>query len=76
MADDLLFMEHSHLIEKGVSAFLLYVFEHLVRFTSLSLIFLTKNHKYCRLSLRSCDGLRIFLYLCGQNLTNQIEDYV
>jgi len=33
MADDLLFMEHSHLIEKGVSAFFfLYVIEQLVRF--------------------------------------------
>ena len=41
-----------------------------------SLIFLTKNYKYCRLSLRSCDGLLIFLYLCSQNLAYQIEDYV
>ena len=39
-------------------------------FTSLSLIFLTKNHKYCRLSLWSCDSLQLFLYLCSQNLTN------
>ena len=34
MADDMLFIEHSHLTGKGVSAFF-YVFEHLVRFTSL-----------------------------------------
>ena len=35
MADDMLFIEHSHLTGKGVSAFFFYVFEHLVRFTSL-----------------------------------------
>ena len=41
-----------------------------------SLIFLTKNYKYCRLSLRSCDSLQLLLYLCSQNMTYQIEDYV
>jgi phosphoenolpyruvate synthase/pyruvate phosphate dikinase len=37
---------------------------------SLSLIFLTKNHKYCRLSLCSSDSLQLFLYLCSKNLAN------
>ena len=34
-------------------------------------VILTKNHKYCRLSIRSCDNLQLFLYLCDQNMTNE-----
>ena len=76
MADDVLFIEHSHLIKKVWVLSLLYIFEYLVRFYKSFPHFSYKNHKYYRLSLRSCDSLQLFLYLCGQNLTNQIENYV
>ena len=71
MADNVLFREYSHLMGKGVSAFfIIRIRGILFVFTSLSLIFLTKNYKYCRLSIRTYDSLQLFLYLCSQNLTN------
>ena len=76
MADDMLFIEHSHQMEKGVSAFFIIRIRASCSFlqVSSSPIFLTKNHKYRRLSLRSCDSLQLFLYLCGQNLAYHKKD--
>ena len=42
-------------------------------FIGTNVRFSHKKHKYCRLSLFSCDGLQLLLYLCGQNLTNRIK---
>ena len=77
IADEMLFIEHSHQMEKGVSAFFIIRIRASCSFLQVSpSFFLTKKYKYCRLSLWSCDSLQLFLYLCSQNLTNQIEDYV
>lgn len=71
IADDMLFIEHSHQMEKGVSAFFIIRIRASCSFLQVSpSFFLTKKYKYCRLSLWSCDSLQLFLYLCSQNLTN------
>ena len=58
MADNLLFIEHSHQMEKGVSAFFIIRIRASCSFLQVSpSFFLTKKYKYCRLSLRSCDSL-------------------
>ena len=58
IADDMLFIEHSHQMEKGVSAFFIIRIRASCSFLQVSpSFFLTKKYKYCRLSLRSCDSL-------------------
>ena len=74
IADDMLFIEHSHLMGKVWAPSLLYYSSILFVLSSLSLIFLTKNHKYRRFSFPSCDSLHFILYLCGQNLANSIKE--
>ena len=58
MADNLLLIEHSHLIGKGVSAFFIIRIRASCSFLQVSPSFFShKKYKYCRLSLCSCDSL-------------------
>ena len=58
IADDMLFIEHSHQMEKGVSAFFIIRIRASCSFLQVSPSFFShKKNKYCRLSLRSCDSL-------------------
>ncbi len=57
IADNMLFIEHSHLIGKGVSAFFIIRIRTSCSFLQVSSSFSHKKYKYCRLSLCSCDGL-------------------
>ena len=59
MADNMLLIEHSHLIGKGVSAFFIIRIRASCSFLQISPSFFShKNFKYCRLSLSSCDSLQ------------------